>query len=410
MLLYVIDMTEQLRPKQEEKDNKNGLEISHFERFRNIYSKLGILVFSVIVFVVADGVIKEYIKINPLSHADNEKSVSIATLQQTVAPEASINKTLEKPKVDVPEYIPNCYSTDEMNELINKDIAASPSIDNTKINLKVNTERTQLDIVPTKIPDYAEDVARSTVRVFTDDGVHKSSGTGFVTTDKTGEEVVVTAAHAVIENKTETIKVVDFNDKMFDIVGGCTIYGHINKNGQYIPVESYQKSGGDNFDVAVLKVKESDKLPAPLSVLTSNLNRGEWVYVNNYQIKTDGTIPSTNEASKFYMVVGQPGLGFVEMLDGLTAENVISKTKYSDRNLPGASGGPAFNINGYVAGIAYSTESRWHYLYKTDLLKQYNATISSKDDQLIKPVFTFYSNSQIINEALVSPVLQNQSN
>ena len=405
-------MTEQLRSRQDEKD-KDGLEISHFERFRSISIKVGATaVLVAVVFVVAEGLVKGYDKIKPLFTTTDEKSVSIATLPQVTVSEIPKTKTPEKPKLNRSDYIPDCYSTDEMNELVKTDIATIQSINNTEIYLKVNAKHTQLDVVPTELPDYADKVARSTVRIAINNGGHKSYGTGFATTDNNGETVVVTAGHAVIGNKIDMVKVVAPDGKVFDVTDGCKIYGHTDDNGQYIPVKIYQEFGGNNFDVAVLRVEDSEKLPAPLSISDRGLNKGELVYVNNYQIKTDGSLPAMNEMSKFYMIVGKPelGFGFVVMLDGLMAENVVSKTKFSDRNLPGASGGPAFNSDGAVIGVTYSTEERWHYLNKTDLLQQYNAIISSQDDKLVKPVDTIFSSRQIIKEAIGSPVLYSQPN
>jgi len=409
VLLYAIDMSEQLKSKQHEKD-ENGLEIGHFQRLRNMSLKIGVTaVLVVVTYAVGKGLIEGYNdKFKSLFHTTDENSVSIATLPQAKVPEITKIKTPEKPKAKVPEYIPDCYSKDEMNELVKTDIADLPPIDDTEINLELNPERTQLGIVPREMPNYADKVAGSTVMIYTNDGKYQSYGTGFVTTGDNGEVVVVTAGHVVIGEKTDKIKVIDSDGKVFDVINGCKIYGGVNDKGQYIPVKYYTKYGSNNYDVAALIVKKPGELPPPLSLSHRDLKKRDLVFATNYEIKTDGSTPKMDEMSRLYMIVGGFGLGFVDMLDGLIAENVV--TDFSDRNLPGGSGGPAFNSDGDVVGVANSTEERGHYLNKTELLQQYNAVISSQVDQLIKPVYTFYSTAQVINEALVSPVLRNQSN
>ena len=204
VLLYVIDMNEQLKSKQEE-DSKDGLEISHFDHIRSICIKLGLeAVLVVVIFGVGVGLIKGFNKIKPFFTTTDEKSVSIATLPQATMPEIPKTKTPEKPKADGPEYIPPCYTDEEYNKFIESDVANLPPKDDTEIVLKLNSKSGQLENIPVGKPGYAKYVVKSIVRVVTDNGSTRTLGSGFVAEANNfvaeannHEKVVVSVAHAV---------------------------------------------------------------------------------------------------------------------------------------------------------------------------------------------------------------------
>ncbi len=413
VLLYVIDMNEQLKSKQEE-DSKDGLEISHFDHIRSICIKLGLeAVLVVVIFGVGVGLIKGFNKIKPFFTTTDEKSVSIATLPQATMPEIPKTKTPEKPKADGPEYIPPCYTDEEYNKFIESDVANLPPKDDTEIVLKLNSKSGQLENIPVGKPGYAKYVVKSIVRVVTDNGSTRTLGSGFVAEANNfvaeannHEKVVVSVAHAVTGDINK-IHVETIDGESLKVTGGCRIYGSFD-NSQYknIPLGD-SPDVFEPFDVSVLKVDNPDALPAPLTLSTTQPEKGEALYSMNNQVKTNGDHTNVNEVSGFGMLFGRNIIGYNEMIDGLTT---YKHNKFSDHTEAGGSGGPTFKSDGKVVGVTIGSEQSGLYLDKEALKDSYNMDISQSALEQIKPVLSTYTDIITIQRAITSPVLNNQSN
>ncbi|MFZ2125606.1 MAG: serine protease [Candidatus Saccharimonadales bacterium] len=304
-----------------------------------------------------------------------------------------------------PEPLPYCYTEDEFNEMHKNDDIALDLDDKKTIELKLSPENNQLDSIPNDEPVYAKIAKGSTVKVDTSDG----SGTGFVIEDKRHNKVVATAAHVVLGDKND-IRVITADNKKLKVDAGCIIHED-SKNDTEVKIRYNHVASDENdlkvepFDIAILKVEKSEELPSPLPLANTVVIRGDTLYVNNYQVKENGRDAKINEPSSFYMIAGDMEVGNIETIDGLEVRDSVSGDYARDRTMAGGSGGPAFNVRGEVVGLAYGAEDLNLYMNVEDIKSRDNIIMNERDNLLVKPSHSVYSDVNMIKQALESPTL-----
>lgn len=193
--------------------------------------------------------------------------------------------------------------------------------------------------LPASVDKY---LATATVEVESYQGQFISQGSGFITRDAKGEEVVVTAAHVYDGVPLENISVTNDSGFRVGVDGGCYMFENLGR------FEPFDQNHLSDFDIAVLKLNQS--IGSSILWLSQvEPRRGQWVYFKNYQedapIKSPATyagIVTHNDESHLDLQV-------------LTGLQYWRDKNYALR--PGGSGGPAVNKLGQVVGMSFAASA-----------------------------------------------------
>jgi S1-C subfamily serine protease len=248
---------------------------------------------------------------------------------------------------------------------------------------------------PIYLPPVEERIDKSIVAITTS----KWSGSGFLTTDQKGREVVVTAAHVVSNAKLNALTITGENRVSTHPSGGCYIYeneGHFKKltPDNPAPVE---------FDIAILRLQK------PLGRYVLKLSskpaqRGQWVEFANYQ----GLHEPGNPAHYTGVVISKPSdFWGLEVLNGVEKLNTpVTLGELEDSQTgPGASGGAVVNLRGKVVGISVGSDKDGIYTGREALKDIYNVRMPGAkfgDEYGFVPVVASLVPSATISKALRS--------
>lgn len=206
-------------------------------------------------------------------------------------------------------------------------------------------------------PVVDKQVAGALVKVETTDGWY---GSGVITTDEHGQEVVITAAHVPSNEPLKNLRVVDGRHHIARVDGGCSMY---EGDGKFLP---YTYEHSSTFDISVLKITHHIGKDA-LSLATTPANRGDWVFFKNYQNRAALNRPDTYGA-----IVTENDQKHLDFF-ALTGLQYWRKREYVIHG--GASGGPVVNQLGEIVGISVAS-SPFPYESKETLKAEDNITIS----------------------------------
>ena len=218
---------------------------------------------------------------------------------------------------------------------------------------------------PIYLPGLEDQLNHGIVRVKAADEWH---GSGFLTHDAAGREVVITAAHVVDNARMKTLSIEGENRVSTHPIGGCYIYednGHFKSvDGDENPVE---------YDVAVFR------LAKPIGGRTLKLSlkppkRGQWLEFANYQAFHEPGDPANYTGVVVSRASDQPGL---DVLTGARKLEVpVTNGEAWDNEITGgASGGPVTDLHGEVVGISVAGDKDDIYTDGEMLKALYNVTM-----------------------------------
>jgi hypothetical protein len=191
-------------------------------------------------------------------------------------------------------------------------------------------------------------VAGAVVKITFED----KSGTGFISTDKYGNRVVVTAAHVARPDKIAELRITDLNGHTTRPTGGCYVYGGVK------PVPGVDINPAEQVDVAVLQMEDQIGT-STLSIAEKTPPRGSEVHFYNFQQQRAVHDPAQYGG----IVLNQQST----MMDDMVLTGVAEEWDASHLEQtawPGASGGPEVTASGEVAFMSVSSIS----IDKGDLL------------------------------------------
>lgn len=208
------------------------------------------------------------------------------------------------------------------------------------MKLPVNDGFTEGD--PIYLPGLEDKVDRSIVQLETS----KWSGSGFLTEDDKGQEVVVTAAHVVDNARMRSIKITGENHVSTHPIGGCYIY---EEGGKFKPLNDNSERPVD-IDLAILKLAKPIGRNT-LKLSRADAKRGDWVEFSNYQTFHEPGDPANYTGviiSGAHDLLGLTALTGTEKVDKPVTEGELQEIE----TFPGASGGAVTNLNGEVVGVS----------------------------------------------------------
>ncbi len=193
------------------------------------------------------------------------------------------------------------------------------------------------------------------------------SGTGWLTTDSKGREVVVTAAHVVGDAKLQSLKITTNDGQETHADGGCYIF---DNNGKHSDLKKSDEEGVQDSDIAVLTLPKAIG-GKTLRLSQGKLSRGAWETFVNYQADHSPGNPA------FYtgvVATTQSDLLGVSIVTGVKQfDHPLTIGDVNDYMIQGgASGGPVVNNAGQVVGVSTSGTKEDIYLDANDLKSEYN--------------------------------------
>lgn len=211
----------------------------------------------------------------------------------------------------------------------------------------------------------------------------KEKGTGFIVTDDSGEQIVITAAHVLGDLSTSGITITAANGQSTHPIGGCYLYG---KSGEkpHKPEVTPDESGYEDVDAAGL-ILSSPLTSKPLSVADAPPEAGAVVNLVNYQ----GDFGPQNSlfgdplagAPAAYPGIVAPSWPNDPEIQVVTGANTafgssITKEEYdASRGQAGSSGGPVVYQN-KVVGISVAGTRNKDYLSYNQLQNIYGMHFS----------------------------------
>lgn len=231
--------------------------------------------------------------------------------------------------------------------------------------------------------------------------VGDSKGTGFVTLNERGDQVVVTAAHVADGVRPSNIKVTTDAGYQVTPTGGCVIHEEDGKR-----VTARETTVVD-YDVAVLTLPESIS-QEPLQLATQAPEPGEFVFPIDYRGYTVASGPAQSTAIVTPRVYNIPYYALVNGARDM-GTNPSQWTFDQNHTRPGASGGPVVNNLGEVVAMTTASTGRGNLalVVPDGILKQdYNIEFPgapTSDGWL--PTISFANGTAVIRDALRSPVV-----
>lgn len=230
-----------------------------------------------------------------------------------------------------------------------------------------------------------------------------SKGTGFVTTDEAGRQLVVTAAHVLGTAAMDQVAVTTDGRQTAAVIDGCVIN---ERDGQFMPLDAEDKLADTDIAVIVLAVPLAVE---PLVLAEAIPQRGEWGLAVNYQ---DWHEPGY-AASYPAMVATVPPYDTLQAVTGLQAfgPETTNGDVESSNALPGASGGPLVNSRGEVIGATVLATRMNRYISPDELTYSHDVRLVGPDVGLPADQSGLYPRSitlmdtDIIRAALNSPRL-----
>jgi hypothetical protein len=179
-------------------------------------------------------------------------------------------------------------------------------------------------------------------------------GSGFVTTDPAGNEVVVTAAHVVVDKEIGSISVQTAGgDQTAVVTGGCYVLENAGKFVEFPKKDDDSKQVPVDTDLAVLILDHPLTGVTPLTVAKENPRQGDWGYAVNYQGDSDPEKPGHQTEYPLLVTQSMPGYPLQGMTGLRELPTPPSIREVEDgRVTPGASGGAVADpTNGSVWAI-----------------------------------------------------------
>jgi hypothetical protein len=189
--------------------------------------------------------------------------------------------------------------------------------------------------------------------------IGKEYGSGFVTKDGYGDEVIVTTAHAAGQAPLDDIKITARNGQSIIPEGGCFIYEtvgtDIKTNKPTESFASFRKQGIVDVDISVLTVSPKNKLNlTPLKIDRQQVRRGSWVKFYNYELNRPVNDPDSFAG---LVVSSPPFLGFMALtgLSYFVNSSQAKKDALATRAEGGCSGGLVAEEN-KIEGVCYGSD------------------------------------------------------
>ncbi|HET9174171.1 MAG TPA: trypsin-like peptidase domain-containing protein [Candidatus Saccharimonadales bacterium] len=260
-------------------------------------------------------------------------------------------------------------------------------------------------------PDQVNATSSALVEITTKDW----KGSGFVTRDAFGQEVVVTAAHVVGTATMNQLTITTDDGLHVHPTGGCYIY---DEDGAFKPLSSPLSDRAPLVatDVAVLTLPENiSSQPLPLS--DRRPEAGSWLnYVNyqgNFGPKNSLFSDDTYTTPASYVGLVEPTSAVNPDIEALTGtlslgKNMTVGTFETWHLVGGASGGPVEDQSGDVIGISVQGTRDGMFLDSETLNEVYHVKFDGVHvgaDTGFEPTNSVIVPSSVIRQALASPVL-----
>ena len=294
----------------------------------------------------------------------------------------------ELPKTGDPHYAKKYAAWDK---------ALTVSVRNTDKPIDVHYDSTTEWITEDPADDPTVEATLKDANVIIEHG--DMHGSGLVTTDAHGEQVIVTAAHVVANNNVRTLKVTNSDEQVVHITRGCYMYEDRGKKVN-LTQQDVDAPGLHEYDIAVLR-PDKPLSSEPLKIAKGLPSRGTWLKFVNNQLENTPDYPADYNG---LVVSRKPDSYGDSVLTGLEPwqKHIGGESSYTIN--PGASGGMVANIQtGEVVGISVGGEGG--YIDSTTLHQSYNVdfNVPTGNKIGIVPVVATVIGGDIIRKAVASP-------
>ncbi len=193
-------------------------------------------------------------------------------------------------------------------------------------------------------PIYSERIVSKVTNSLVEIQTSKWKGSGFLTEDKKGRQVTITAAHVVGNAKLKTLDIKTDNRQTLHPVGGCYMF---ENNGKFKALSV----DGPPMDVDVAVLILPHKISQNLKLTNQIPKRGGWTYFVNYQTDHEPGNPANYTGVVVSQPADWPGFNILTGMEKLKTPVTVGEVDNS-HIAPGASGGPVVNAKGEVVGIS----------------------------------------------------------